>query len=341
MSSAEREIFAKIFDEMLTAPVQAPLKKMVVKADFQRRVDEKVGAKRVKGEVAAALDDSLFLSMSEVAEYPVALQPLASKYARLKDDGPINRDWRNWEKRLNSCSTDHAMIQFLETNFFIPLKLRNDNGNKNGTCDDATTPGGKITFTSIAENYPRILQKAMNLLRVHFRNPLAAHTLFQRAKALSAESYVLGCTTAVYNEWMLVRWEEFRDLAAVVELVEEMGMNGVRADEKTVRIVEEVVRDVEEWGAHGPEAIRPLWAGERERVGRLEKVLREIRAQMERPVEVELDGQMGKVVDKESGDQMEKPLERKREKQLGEWNVEQSSVESTAQLDDKMIPQDA
>ena len=330
MSSAEREIFAKIFDEMLTAPVQAPLKKMVVKADFQRRVDEKVGAKRVKGEVASALDDSLFLSMSEVAEYPVALQPLASKYARLKDDGPINRDWRNWEKRLNSCSTDHAMIQFLETNFFIPLKLRNDNGNKNGTCDDATTPGGKITFTSIAENYPRILQKAMNLLRVHFRNPLAAHTLFQRAKALSAESYVLGCTTAVYNEWMLVRWEEFRDLAAVVELVEEMGMNGVRADEKTVRIVEEVVRDVEEWGAHGPEAIRPVWV-EREKVGRLEKVLREIKRQMQRPVDMELKGQMGNAVDKVSEGQMEKPLNRERERQVGVRNVERSNVESTTQ----------
>ena len=330
MSSAEREIFAKIFDEMLTAPVQAPLKKMVVKADFQRRVDEKIGAKRVKGEVAAALDDSLFLSMSEVAEYPVALQPLASKYARLQDEGPINRDWKNWEKRLHSCPTDHAVIQFLETNFFNPLKVRNDNRNENENCDNATIPGGKVTFTSIAENYPRILQKAMNLLRVVFRNPLAAHTLFQRAKTLSAESYVLGCTTAVYNEWMLIRWEEFRDLAAVVEMVEEMGMNGVTGDKKTVKIVEGVVRDVEEWGAHGPEAIRPVWA-EREKVGRLEKVLREIKRQMQRPVDMELKGQMGNAVDKVSEGQMDKPLNRERERQVGVRNVERSNVESTTQ----------
>jgi Mtf2 family len=248
---------------MLTAPVQPPLKKQTPKAGFQRKSDgRRVGP--------AALDDSLFLSGGEVAEYPVALQPLAAQFARVKEEEPINRDWPTWEKRLLACENDLALVQFLEKQVFAVLERRTT----------AEGDKGQVSFESVAENYPRILQRGMNILRVDFRNPLAAHTLFQRAKTLSAESYVLGCTTGAYNEWMLVRWDGFRDLTGVVDMLEEMGMNGVRGDEKTVRIVETVVRDVQEWSSLGPEAIRPFWGAEGERVGRLEKILREIRGEL-------------------------------------------------------------
>jgi hypothetical protein len=220
------------------------------------------------------------LSKEEVSQYPRALQPLAAEFARMTDSGPINRDWRNWEKRLHGCATDYALTQFLESQVFAALEARNRR-------DDNTSqaPVGKVSFSSVADYYPRILQKAMNLLRVQFRNPLAAHTLFQRAKTLSAESYVLGCTTGAYSEWMLVRWKEFRDLGSVVEILEEMGVNGIPGDEKTLRIIDGIVRDVEEWASIGPEAIKPLWSGERERLGRLEKIQREIRGQMHRQLE--------------------------------------------------------
>ena len=116
----------------------------------------------------------------------------------------------------------------------------------------------------------------MRLFRIIFHNPLAAHTLFLRAKMLSAESYVLGCTTQLYNELLLSRWESFTDLFSISEILDEMSTNGVKGDRQTVQILQRIQDDVQEWATQGAEAARPVWIAEKERMVKLERIQKEI-----------------------------------------------------------------
>ena len=122
-------------------------------------------------------------------------------------------------------------------------------------------------------------------VRIIFRNPLAAHTLFLRAKMLSAESYVLGCTTQLYNELLLSRWESFTDLFSISEILDEMSTNGVKGDGQTVQILQRIQDDVQAWATQGVESVRPVWIAEKERMGKLERIQKEIMAKIENDVQ--------------------------------------------------------
>src|SRR5208282_3970236 len=156
---------------------------------------------------------------------------------------------------------------------------------------------GKSSFTSLRSNYNLILLKAMRLFRITFHNPLAAHTLFLRAKMLSAESYVLGCTTQLYNELLLSRWESFTDLFSISEILDEMSTNGVKGDRQTIQILQRIQDDVQEWATQGAEAAKPVWIAEKERMVKLERIQKEILARMESDVQeneiVELEKEVG------------------------------------------------
>jgi hypothetical protein len=124
----------------------------------------------------------------------------------------------------------------------------------------------------------------MRLFRTTFNNPLAAHTLFLRAKTLSAESYVLGCTTQLYNELLVARWERFTDLYSISEILEEMTTNGLKGDGQTIQILKNIQEDIHEWSNQGSDAERVVWTAERGRVGKLEKFQREFVEGIEKDV---------------------------------------------------------
>jgi hypothetical protein len=178
----EREIFAKIFDQMLSNPVLESSRqhRTTVKSKKVEGPSRSVAAKSKRG-LAAALDDSSFLTTKEVAEYPEGLRPLAAKIVeRVKTDETLSIqpvDWVQLEQTMDEFLTDLDLSRYLEETVFPTMQ----------DTAKAQSP--------IHGNYSFILLKAMRLFRLTFHNPLAAHTLFLRAKTLSAESYVLGCTT--------------------------------------------------------------------------------------------------------------------------------------------------
>jgi hypothetical protein len=229
---------------------------------------------------AALLDDSLFLTPKEVAEYPPALRPLAARIGRRTEDTNMTSgtDWNVLEESLNNLDTDLSLLQFLDGEVFSVMEGQKD--------PKGYTEGG-WSAESIRRNYSFILLKAMRLLRLTFRNPLAAHTLFLRAKTLSAESYVLGCTTQLYNELLLSRWDTFTDLYSITEILDEMSTNGLKGDGQTIQILQRIRDDVHEWATQGAETFRAVWVEEKERMGKLERMQREIVSRIESDVEAE------------------------------------------------------
>jgi hypothetical protein len=289
ISSREREVFAKIFDEMLTQPIfDGPRRHRFIKSRRTERPNETI-PKSTQGLSLspASLDESLFLTPQEVEEYPPALRPLAAEFAR-EEVKPKDTEWEIWEKRLDSCSTDFELSQFLDLEVFSVMDTH---------AQGLPPEAGKSPFTSLRSNYSLILLKAMRLFRVFFHNPLAAHTLFLRAKTLSAESYVLGCTTQLYNELLLSRWESFTDLFSISEILDEMSTNGVKSDGQTVQILQKIQGDVQEWATQGAEAARPVWIAEKDRMVKLERIQKEIMAKIESDVHeneiVELEKEVG------------------------------------------------
>jgi hypothetical protein len=230
--------------------------------------------RRSLGMSASLLEESLFLTPKEVEEYPAALRPLAAKFAReeRKETGE-GGEGEAIMRRMDACKNDYEVSQFLDQEVFSVMEAH---------AQGRRLPAnGTFPFDTIRANYSLILLKAMRLYRVMYQNPLAAHTLFLRAKTLSAESYVLGCTTPLYNELLRSRWESFTDLFSISEILDEMSANGVKGDGETIEILKKIQEDVDEWATQGPEVARALWVSEKERMGKLERAQKEIVGRME------------------------------------------------------------
>ena len=265
-------MFAKIFDQMITQPIMEERHRH--RFIRGKNADLETGSPRRLSMSASLLDESLFLTPKEVEEYPAALRPLAARFARVErkqsEDGG---EWNVIERRLDSCKNDYEVSQFLDREVFSAMEAH--------AQGRPLPPNGTYSFDAIRANYSLILLKAMRLYRITYRNPLAAHTLFLRAKTLSAESYVLGCTPLLYNELLISRWESFTDLFSITEILDEMSANGVKGDMDTIQILKRIQEDVDEWATRGPEVARAVWIGERERMRKLEGAQKDIAEGME------------------------------------------------------------
>lgn len=91
--------------------------------------------------------------------------------------------------------------------------------------------------------YHRVLSKAIE--HASRKDPYLALTIFELAKSKSMDSYILGCTTKVYNAMLLLRWETWRDVHGMLDLVEEMTVNGIEYSNDSRRIIRSVVQEIE------------------------------------------------------------------------------------------------
>ena len=133
-------------------------------------------------------------------------------------------------------------------------------------------PNVAVGLDMVGPNYPHLVLLAMRMFRYEFGQPSACLTLFHRVKSLGSISYVLGATTALYNEMIALRWRSYADFDAVDELLAEMDKAGVDFDERTHQLVRGIGHERSEArrGASGP-VTAALW-----RMGRLERGLQKV-----------------------------------------------------------------
>jgi len=68
--------------------------------------------------------------------------------------------------------------------------------------------------------------------------------MFERVKRLGAESYVMGCSVGVYNVVIDTVWDGYRDWNRVAQLLNEMKINGVEGDERTLAVLRKIRKEV-------------------------------------------------------------------------------------------------
>jgi hypothetical protein len=115
-----------------------------------------------------------------------------------------------------------------------------------GVTNASAEAVGPISDQSIIQSptYPHLIALLMRAFRDRYKDPNLALSIFDHARHLSIVSYVFGCTTAAYNELIETRWRCFRNAQGVLDALVEMSVNGVDFDPKTLKLVEDVRRDV-------------------------------------------------------------------------------------------------
>ncbi|MCJ1319694.1 hypothetical protein MMC15_005030 [Xylographa vitiligo] len=93
-----------------------------------------------------------------------------------------------------------------------------------------TTPIAPHPLSILQTNYAPLLLHAMRLLRTRSPTSTYAPALIPHIKRLGPVSYVLGASTALYNELLYLRWVHYRDLHACADLVQEMVEQGIGTD---------------------------------------------------------------------------------------------------------------
>lgn len=94
--------------------------------------------------------------------------------------------------------------------------------------------------------YPRVIGKAIE--HAARKDPYLALTLFEMVKNKSITSYIFGCTTHVYNTLLLLHWTTWGDIYGMLDLMEEMTVNGIEFDNESRRIVRDAVNEIESEG---------------------------------------------------------------------------------------------
>lgn len=143
------------------------------------------------------------------------------------------------KREMGNCETDFDLLQWCESVIF----------GAPAATEEEISKGERQRGTGVAgEFYGDLIDEAMRLFGVVFKDQATVLALFDKVKNKGAESYVVGCTTRVYNRVLEAIWEGFRDGGRVAEVVEEMRVNGVMGDEQTVDLLWGVVKGVEEEG---------------------------------------------------------------------------------------------
>ncbi|KAG9294694.1 hypothetical protein G9A89_008173 [Geosiphon pyriformis] len=141
---------------------------------------------------------------------------------------------------LQYCLDNRLLLQFVWERIF-----------KDMNSESGTDP--QIKFDP---QYATLLEQAMYLSRTVFSDPYMVLSIFEQAKRKGIESYVRGVSTRVYNEVLQTRWEYWRDINGIEQLVKEMKFNGVEFDKDTLDFVQKISIDTEpSWG---PEERRSL-----------------------------------------------------------------------------------
>jgi len=176
---------------------------------------------------------------SDNKEYPLAVRAAAAQAAGLKSrpqtkegiEAELNRAkiFGHLIDDMKKCENDWELLKWLDKNLFGMVSSQDAESER------------KIPSAVYAD----LLVEGMITFRQSFNDLVGAMSLFERVKGLGAESYVVGCSPGAYNEMLQTKWEAYRDVSKIVELVDEMEINGVEGSQKTMEILRSIIGEVD------------------------------------------------------------------------------------------------
>ncbi|KAG0641170.1 hypothetical protein HOY80DRAFT_955728 [Tuber brumale] len=261
ITEREREIFTKIFESILSekssfVPQLRGSERSFPSNSLTQLFESAVGPLANGNEISFGPQSTINLSSatrglaraSDNKEYPLAVRTAAARAAGLIS-GPRTAEEVETERTrilhltlltssMRMCQTDRELLRWLDDHVF--------------SMASGKDAGSKIPSATYAD----LLVEAMITFRQNFNDLVGAMSVFERVKRLGAESYVVGCSTGAYNEMLQTKWEAYKDVSKIVELVDEMKINAVEGSQKTVEILRSIVNEIKKMksGSMGPGA---------------------------------------------------------------------------------------
>ncbi|KTW27710.1 hypothetical protein T552_02150 [Pneumocystis carinii B80] len=162
-----------------------------------------------------------------------------NKNQKNNDDMELQECFKKMEENMLNIKTDMELHKFVEESIFEPFKKQLSEGKINK----------KLSKSIILHLYSQLLQKAMEIFRLNFLDYVSVVTIFERIKEHGPESFVLGCSSDVYNEMLLARWEGWNDIIEIENLLTEMKINSVPRTQKTLKILKKIRSDIQNMGS--------------------------------------------------------------------------------------------
>ncbi|KAI9822299.1 MAG: hypothetical protein M1827_000017 [Pycnora praestabilis] len=109
--------------------------------------------------------------------------------------------------------------------------------------DDITVSEKTAALADLGPSYPYYLLLALRIFHYDFPSSPLALALLPAIKKYGYISYVLGATTAFYNELIHILYLTYGDFAGIVELLHEMKRGGIDFDNGTLDLLKEIERE--------------------------------------------------------------------------------------------------
>ena len=118
-----------------------------------------------------------------------------------------------------------------------------------------------VLLSILQTEYPQYLLHACRLRRQAYPSSPYSLNFLPAVRRLGPVSYVLGASTALFNENLLLLWNQESNLRAMADLLDEMDKQGVESNEITIKFLKGVLRlrAIESQGSNG--AWRRMWWG--------------------------------------------------------------------------------
>lgn len=256
LTASEKAVFDKIFKDTANEKTEV--------APFEDEFGDEFGDRVT--EDFNKIFESAIERQSSLEENPATASPIVCQSSEaMRLDTLQKSHAETFTKKLDSAETDIEVWTLLETDVFwlIGELEKRSKDTKMGEATPSVKKGkapkmgrkkGIDSTRSIvleSENIVSIMQNnyggyclsALRLLRREFpRSPYVLH-LLPTIKRLGPISYVLGASTALYNEILFMKWTQYSDLGGMAVLVKEMLDRGVEVNEVSISLLVAVARE--------------------------------------------------------------------------------------------------
>jgi len=139
------------------------------------------------------------------------------------------------QEEMGACENDEQLVRWTATQF---RRLEEIQALRNSSSF-AKRPDANELMAEL-EAYPEVISSLIRTFRDRYRDPHLALAVFDHVRHQSIPSYVCGCKTSSYNEFLVTLWTCFRDLRGVAMALREMKANGVEPNWKTRELADSI-----------------------------------------------------------------------------------------------------
>lgn len=266
LTASEKAVFDKIFKDIAHSKAEEASFKDEFGDEFSPEFgDEFAGevTEEIDKMFENAIERQSLLEENRAAALSIAPQsPEAMRLDSLRESHE-----KAFTKKLQSAQTDIEVWTLLEKELFWlfrPLKKRDKDtktsdpapsvkkgkapkrerkkGTDNTTTEEVVGESEDL-LSVIQKNYGEYCLSALRLLRREFPSSPYVLRLLPTIKQFGHISYVLGASTALYNEILFVKWTQYSDLDGIADLVNEMLHKGVDVNEVSINLLVAVAKE--------------------------------------------------------------------------------------------------